>query len=54
MIEPTVGTLWMWPAQLLHTVYPFLGEEERRSIAWNGVFRLTEKKSGNVIIGGNP
>ena len=54
VMEPTVGTLWMWPAQLLHTVYPFLGEQERRSIAWNGVFRLTEKKSGNIIIGGNP
>ncbi|SVE43066.1 uncharacterized protein METZ01_LOCUS495920, partial [marine metagenome] len=31
-----------------------LGDQERRSIAWNGVFRLTEKKTGNIIIGGNP
>ena len=54
VVEPTTGTMYMWPAQVLHTVYPFLGDQERRSIAWNGVFRLTEKKTGNIIIGGNP
>ena len=53
LVEPTVGTMYMWPSHMLHTVYPFLGTEERRSIAWNGVYRLTDKKTKDVIAGGN-
>ena len=46
LIEPTVGTMYIWPSQVLHTVYPFLGEEERRSIAWNGTFSVEDKITG--------
>lgn len=53
LVEPTVGTMYMWPSHILHTVYPFLGTEERRSIAWNGVYKLIDKKTKDVIAGGN-
>ena len=53
LVEPSVGTMYMWPSHILHTVYPFLGTEERRSVAWNGVYRLTDKKTKDVIAGGN-
>ena len=46
LIEPTVGTMYIWPSQVLHTVYPFLGEEERRSVAWNGTFSVEDKITG--------
>ena len=35
-IEPKIGDFYMFPNNLLHTVYPFFGtEEERRSISFN-------------------
>ena len=43
--------MFMWPSNLLHTVYPFLGDEERRSVAWNGTYKLTNKENGHVIMG---
>ena len=50
-ISPKVGEMFMWPSNLLHTVYPFLGDEERRSVAWNGTYKLTNKENGHVIMG---
>ena len=35
LIKPQVGQLLMFPSNLLHTVYPFIGDGERRSIAFN-------------------
>ncbi len=32
---PKVGDLYIFPSDLLHTVYPFLGDEERRSFSFN-------------------
>ena len=32
---PRVGDLYLFPSDLLHTVYPFFGPEERRSFAFN-------------------
>ena len=39
-ITPIVGMMIMFPSYLLHTVYPFMGEEERRCIAFNGTYRI--------------
>ncbi|MCE3013329.1 MAG: 2OG-Fe(II) oxygenase family protein [Proteobacteria bacterium] len=33
--QPKVGDLYIFPSDLLHTVYPFFGTEERRSFSFN-------------------
>ena len=33
--KPEVGDLYIFPASLFHTVYPFIGEGERRSVSLN-------------------
>ena len=48
---PSEGMLYIFPSYLLHTVYPFVGGEERRSLAFNAVYRI---KEGNEIIYGLP
>ena len=35
----------MFPSYLLHTVYPFIGKEERRCIAFNGISYNHENKT---------
>ena len=35
LIQPKEGHLYMWPAWLLHTVYPYYGQGERRSLSFN-------------------
>lgn len=47
--DPKVGDLYIFPSYLLHTVYPFKGNEERRSIAFNALYRVT--KDGSIIYG---
>ena len=49
-IAPTVGMMIMFPSYLLHTVYPFVGKEERRCIAFTGVYRIIDDK-GTFIAG---
>ncbi len=39
-INPLPGDMYIWPSTLLHTVYPFLGTGERRSIAFNATHLL--------------
>jgi len=34
-IQPEAGDIFMWPSNLLHTVYPFLGKGVRRSVSYN-------------------
>ena len=34
-IKPKVGEFWLFPHYLMHTVYPFYGNEERRSVSFN-------------------
>jgi len=41
LVKPQVGQLLMFPSTLLHTVYPFQGPEERRSLAFNLNYELT-------------
>ena len=59
-ITPTPGLMLMFPSYLVHTVYPFIGEGERRCIAFNGSYRVVEPTSeykvgeqlkGNIIAG---
>ena len=44
-MTPHPGQMVMFPSYLLHTVYPFIGKEERRCIAFNGTYRITNEKS---------
>ena len=34
-VKPEVGDLFIFPSNLMHTVYPFFSEEERRSVSFN-------------------
>ena len=43
LTNPEVGDLYMFPSYLLHTVYPFLGEGERRSVSFNVMHRYVDK-----------
>ena len=60
-ITPTPGLMLMFPSYLVHTVYPFIGEGERRSIAFNANYRVinpiseqkTNGKQDGEIIAGN-
>jgi hypothetical protein len=40
LVKPKVGQLHMFPSTLLHTVYPFQGSGERRSLAFNLDYEL--------------
>ena len=44
--KPTVGHLYIFPSWLLHTVYPFVGKGERRSISFNSSFKVVSKSEG--------
>ena len=50
---PQVGELFLFPSSLLHTVYPFLGKGERRSIAFNMSYQLRDLERGVVVSGFN-
>ena len=56
-ISPTPGLLLLFPSYLLHTVYPFIGEGERRCIAFNGTYRIVnpanEQRQNAEIVAGN-
>ena len=39
-VEPRRGLMLLFPSWLLHTVYPFIGEGERRSISLNANYRI--------------
>ena len=42
MTSPIVGQLFMFPSYLLHTVYPFLGRGERRSVSMNIIHQIVD------------
>ena len=50
-ITPTPGLLLMFPSYLVHTVYPFIGEGERRCLAFNAVYQIVDEKK--VFVAGN-
>ena len=55
-ITPVPGLMLMFPSYLGHTVYPFVGEGERRCIAFNANYRITDQSDSNVgsqMIAGN-
>ena len=42
-LTPQAGQMVLFPSYLLHTVYPFMGKEERRCIAFNAVYRIGDE-----------
>ena len=48
-ISPISGLLVMFPSYLLHTVYPFIGEGERRSVSLNARHSFVTHKENRVI-----
>ena len=44
--KPIVGHLYIFPSWLLHTVYPFVGKGERRSISFNSSYKVVKKSEG--------
>lgn len=50
-IYPEAGDLVLFPSSLLHTVYPFRGCGERRSVAFNLIFRIADPVSGSQVSG---
>ena len=50
-IQPTSRLLVMFPSYLLHTVYPFIGEGERRCLPFNAVYRILDKNK--TFLAGN-
>ena len=50
-ITPAAGFLFMFPSYLLHTVYPFIGEGERRCLPFNAVYRILDKNK--TFLAGN-
>ena len=55
-ITPTPGLMLMFPSYLGHTVYPFVGEGERRCIAFNANYRITDQSDSSLgpqLIAGN-
>ena len=47
-LTPTPGLLVMFPSYLMHTVYPFVGEGERRCLPFNAVYRIFDESKGFV------
>ena len=47
-ITPQVGQMVLFPSYLLHTVYPFIGKEERRCIAFNAVYRIGDENKSFI------
>ena len=47
MCKPTIGDLYLFPSWLLHQVYPFRSEGERRSMAFN--IHLRSKVPGQDV-----
>ena len=55
-ITPVPGLMLMFPSYLGHTVYPFVGEGERRCIAFNANYRITDQSDSSLgpqLIAGN-
>ena len=44
--KPIVGHLYIFPSWLPHTVYPFVGKGERRSISFNSSYKVVKKSEG--------
>ena len=49
-LSPKSGLMVMFPSYLIHTVYPFIGEGERRCLPFNAVYRIFDKNE-NFLAG---
>ena len=54
-VTPSRGLMLLFPSWLLHQVYPFIGKEERRSIAFNANYKVGTNHEGGRLewLGGN-
>ena len=54
-ITPSRGLMLLFPSWLLHQVYPFIGKDERRSIAFNANYKVGINPEGGRLewLGGN-
>jgi len=43
-VPPEVGDMFIFPSRMLHCVYPFQGEGERRSVAFNALHQIANEK----------
>ena len=50
-INPKVGDLYVFPNTLLHTVYPFVGKGERRSLSYNMLYKVYDSETGVQVLG---
>ena len=50
-IIPKVGDLYVFPNTLLHTVYPFVGKGERRSLSYNMLYKVYDSETGVQVLG---
>lgn len=48
--KPEVGDMFIFPSRLLHGVYPFKGDGERRSVSFNGIHMPVEQLLNNKTI----
>jgi len=48
--SPHVGDMFIFPSRLLHGVYPFVGEGERRSVSFNAVHFFDDEKVRKLYI----
>ena len=49
-MKPNPGLMLMFPSYLLHTVYPFIGEGERRCLPFNAMYQITGS-NGDFVAG---
>ena len=47
-VTPKPGQLVMFPSYLMHTVYPFIGEGERRCLPFNATYSIFNGNGGFV------
>jgi len=47
--KPEIGNLYIFPSNLFHTVYPFIGDGERRSVSLNARHSFVTHKENRVI-----
>jgi len=48
--QPEVGDMFIFPSRLMHCVYPFIGEGERRSVSLNAVHYFDDEKTRKIYL----
>ena len=48
--SPEVGDLFIFPSRLLHCVYPFIGDGERRSVSFNAIHYYGDSETKRLFL----